>query len=108
MATTAVKDDKCAICDKVLGNNDKEELVETRCGHKYHVICVQKRRDKKKKMDCKVKGCRKESALQQALTEYATDLWRRFPRGRSDQIQSEAYTNCPTLSAVSNNTSLEL
>ena len=89
MATIAVKVEKCAICDKVLGKNDKEELLETRCGHKYHVICVQKRRDKKKKMDCKVKGCRKESALQQALTEYGTNLWKRFSRERPDQIQSE-------------------
>ena len=108
MATTAVKDEKCAICGKVLCKNDKEELLDTLCGHKYHVICVQKRRDKRKKMHCKVKSCRKESALQQALTEYATDVWRKVPRGRPDQLQSEAYTSRSNLSAVSNNTSLKL
>lgn len=106
MAAAAVKDEKCAICDKALSKKDKEELLETQCGHKYHVPCVQKRRDKKKKMDCKVKGCGKVSALQQALIHYGMEMWKSYPKVATDQRQAKNVTDSLDLLVVSSSTSL--
>jgi hypothetical protein len=106
MATAAVRDEKCAICDKILGKNDKEELLVTQCGHTFHLICVRRRLNKKKTMNCKVKDCHKESALMHALNEYEADMWKRVSREGKNQIQSRKYASCFHLPAVSNNTSL--
>lgn len=70
---------KCVICNKSLGKDDKPELT-TECDHTFHLKCVSKRFYKKQKMRCKV--CHKESALANAL-----ELWK--------QEQTMSRESCP-------------
>jgi hypothetical protein len=58
--------EKCAICQKSLGNKNKSE-VTTPCKHTFHRECAEQRLTKRKTNDCPI--CRKESALIDALTE---------------------------------------
>jgi hypothetical protein len=84
----AVASIKCILCSKSLGKEDKQELT-TECGHIFHYACVQKRLDKKKKMDCKV--CRKELALANALNKKTATV---FTEQDSDQPKAEVCVSC--------------
>ena len=76
--------DKCSLCQKSLGKNDKRE-VTTNCGHTFHRECANQRLHRGKRADCPT--CRKDSALGDALIpKGAVSIDRSDPNRKSSII----------------------
>ena len=59
---------ECSICE--ISFDEGDEIVITKCNHRFHLKCAQERLKMKKRSDCH--RCSKQLALGEALNQYQT------------------------------------